>query len=57
MDIDAPPIDEYSVLWIDKLPQLNEDGTTDTPYDYIIQRVAKSLNSISIAVSKVTVSN
>lgn len=31
MDNDAPPIDEYSVLWIDKLPQLNEDGTTDTP--------------------------
>ena len=57
MDIDAPPIDEYSVLWIDKLPQLNEDGTTDTPYDYIVQRVAKGLNSISIAVRKVTISN
>lgn len=57
MDNDAPPIDEYSVLWIDKLPQLNEDGTTDTPHDYIVQRVAKGLNSISIAVRKVTISN
>ena len=52
-----PPIDEYSVLWIDKLPQLNEDGTTDTPHDYIVQRVARGLNSISIAVRKVSVSN
>lgn len=65
MDNEAPPIDEYSVLWIDTLPQLNEDGSVVfdeqgepiTPHDYIVQRVAKGLNSISIAVSKVTVRN
>lgn len=57
MDNQAPPIDEYSVLWIDKLPQFNENGTTDTPHDYIVQRVAKGLNIITIAVSKVIVSN
>ena len=53
-DIDTP-IDEYSLLWVDTLPHLNEDGSTDTPHDYIVKRVAKSLNSVSIAISKVDV--
>lgn len=44
------PIDENSILWIDE---------TDTAkaHDYIVKRVAKSKNSISIAVAKVKVSN
>ena len=42
------PIDENTVLFIDK------DGKP--LYDYMVKRVAKSLNSISYAVSKVTVS-
>ena len=49
------PIDEHSVLWVDALPLLNEDGTTDTPYDYIVKKVARSLNSVSIAIRKVKV--
>ena len=49
-------IDEYSVLWVDTLPSFNEDGTTDTPHDYIVKQVARSLNSVSIAISKVSVS-
>lgn len=49
------PIDEHSVLWVDTLPHLNADGSTDTPYDYIVKRVAKSLNGVSIAISKVDV--
>ena len=48
-------IDEYSVLWIDTVPQIKADGTTDTPHDYIVKKVARSLNSVSIAVSKVNV--
>ena len=48
------PIDENSVLFIDKEPEYAEDGPP--LYDYLVKRVAKSLNSISIAVSKVTVS-
>lgn len=64
MDRNAPAIDEYSVLWIDTVPELdlyghlvtNEDGSVVTPYDYIVKKVAKSLNSISLAISKVTVS-
>lgn len=50
------PIDEYSVLWVDTLPHLNEDGSTDTPHDYVVRRVARSLNGVSIAISKVDVS-
>ena len=48
------PIDENTVLFLDKEPEYDEDGTP--LYDYIVKRVAKSLNSISIAVSKVSVS-
>lgn len=48
------PIDENTVLFIDKEPEYDENGNPQ--YDYIVKRVAKSLNSISYAVSKVTVS-
>ncbi len=43
------PILETSVLWIDNLD-------IEQPYDYVVKKVARSLNSISIAVSKVKVS-
>lgn len=49
------PIDEYSLLWVDTLPLLNIDGTTETPHDYIVKKVARSLNSVSIAIRKVDV--
>ena len=49
------PIAETSVLWIETAPELKADGTTSTPYDYIVKQVAPSLNSVSIAVSKVIV--
>lgn len=63
-DNEAPPIDEYSVLWVDTKPSLNEDGSlvkdengnAVTPHDYIVKKVAKSLNVVSIAISKVNVS-
>ena len=48
------PIDENTVLFIDKEPEYDEDG--NPLYDYVVKRVAKSLNSISYAVSKVNVS-
>ena len=70
------PIDENSVLFIDKQPEyaeavtvnfvpretvLGDDETTEITvevpvYNYIVRRVAKSLNHISIAVRKVDVS-
>ena len=49
------PITETSILWIDTPPEIAEDGSTKTPYDYIVKQVATSLNSVSIAVSKVNV--
>ena len=64
MDGDAPPIDEYTVLWVDSTPQLDEDGSLavnekgeiTTPHDYIVKKVAKSLNVVWLAISKVSVS-
>ena len=57
------PINEYSLLWVDNLPELDEngklvpgeDGTEKTPHDYVVKKVARSLNSVSIAISKVDV--
>lgn len=64
MDKDFPPIDEYSVLWVDTEPMLNsngelavdEKGKIITPHDYIVRKVARSLNFVAFAISKVNVS-
>lgn len=64
LDNTAPDIDEYSILWVDTLPELDSEGhlqtgVTDeviTPHDYIVKKVGKSINSVSLAISKVTVS-
>ena len=63
--IDDPntEINEYANLWIDTKPVLsedgslakNDDGSVKSPHDYIVKKVARSLNSVSIAVSKVVV--
>ena len=55
LDDNNAPIDEHSILWVDNLPQLNDDGTTDTPHDYIVKMVGKSLNGVSVAIRKVNV--
>ena len=55
-DNTACPIDETSILWIDKSPELDDEGKAMAPYDYIVKRVARSLNSIAYAVQKVDVS-
>lgn len=47
-------IDENTVLFIDKEPEYGEGG--NPLYDYRVKRVAKSLNSVSIAATKVSVS-
>lgn len=48
------PVDEHSVLCIDSLPSYDKDG--NLIFDYIVKKVAKSINTISFAVSKVEVS-
>ena len=64
MDGDAPPIDEYAVLWVDRIPQLDENGNLVvngkgeiiTPHDSIVEKDAKRLNVVTLAISKVSVS-
>nr|DAS09934.1 MAG TPA: hypothetical protein [Caudoviricetes sp.] len=64
MSNDSPKIDEYTVLWVDTVPKLdsngllllNEDGSVVTPHDHIVKKVARSINSVSIAISRVNVS-
>lgn len=43
-----PPIDENSILWVDQL-----DITKS--HDYIVKKVAESLNGVVIAIKKVNV--
>ena len=46
-----------SVLWVDTMPEFDEEtGKTDTPYDYIVVKVAESLNFVNVAIRKVNVS-
>jgi len=47
------PIDENTVLFVDKKPAYDNGKPL---FDYKVKRVAKSLNTVSIAISKVTVS-
>lgn len=47
------PINEYSILWVDTTP-LDKDGA-EVSHDYVVKKVARSLNSVSIAISKVDV--
>lgn len=54
LDDVACPIDEHTVLFIDKAPTFDEDGAP--LFDYIVKKVSRSLNSVSIAISKVEVS-
>jgi hypothetical protein len=49
------PFDEHSILWVDTLPIIESDGTTETPYDYLVKEVARGLDSTIIAISKVNV--
>lgn len=69
----AIPIDEFSLLWIDTTPDIENDDKNAPvleltmggivigdnghfrPNDYIVKRVARSLNSVAIAVRKVNV--
>jgi hypothetical protein len=48
------PINENSVLFVDSSPSYDADGNPQ--YDYIVKKVAPSINSISIAIAKVKVS-
>lgn len=48
------PIEETTVLFIDKKPEYDAEG--NPLFDYVVKRVAKSLNVIAYAVKRVNVS-
>lgn len=45
-----------SVLWVDTMPTIKQDGSTDTPYDYVVVKTANSINVVIVAIRKVNVS-
>ena len=45
------PIDENSVLWVDI--EVEHDKYGNPVFDYVVKKVARSLNSVSFAISKV----
>ena len=47
------PIDEYSKLFIDVVPVLKEDGSTDTKPDYVVKKVAKGIYQKIWAIQKI----
>jgi hypothetical protein len=55
---------EESILWIDREPELEPDGTLTlasdgrlaTPHNHIIKQISRSLNSVLLAVQRVSVS-
>lgn len=48
------PINENTVLFVDKPVSFDDYGMP--LYDYVVKRISKSLNHISIAIAKVSVS-
>lgn len=52
---DNLPIVEKSRIWIDILPVIKSDGSTDTPYQYEVTKVAKDINQHQFAIKKRTI--
>ena len=55
LDDPKTPIDEHAVLWIDAAPEIDADGRATTAYDHVVKRVARSINSVTIALARVDV--
>lgn len=49
------PVDKSTILWIDSVPDENGEAGT-VKHDYVVVAVAKSLNSMTIAIKEVNVS-
>lgn len=52
-DMDLP-IDELSVLFVDKKPEFDDNGNLTNTADYKVVKVGKSLNSLLYAIKKIT---
>ena len=54
----AFPVYENSVLWLDTMPVIDETtGQTETPWDYVVSKVARSINGVNVAISRVDVTH
>lgn len=49
------PIDKSTIIWIDSVPDANGEAG-NVKHDYVVVGVAKSINSVTIAVREVSVS-
>ena len=49
------PIDKSTILWIDNEPDVNGEAGA-VKHDYVVVGVAKSINSLTIAIKEVSVS-
>ena len=50
---DNCPIDEMSVFWMDTVPEIKADGSTDTPFDHIVTRISSAVNHRACQIAKV----
>lgn len=50
---DSCDISESSVLWVDTVPVIENDGSTKTPYDHVITRISYSLGFRALQAVKV----
>jgi len=46
------PIDETAVLFVDRMPVIENDGSTETRHDYTVTRIATDINYTTVAISK-----
>lgn len=54
---DTCDMTEESVLWVDSVPEIDQDGNTTTPYDHVIVRIAEAINWRACQAQKVDRSN
>lgn len=47
------PITETSIAWVDTMPVIKEDGSTDTPHDFKVVKIAPDINTHQYAIKKI----
>ena len=48
------PITETSIAWVDTMPVIEQDGSTKTPHDFKVVKIAPDINVHQYAIKKVT---
>jgi len=50
---DKLPLTEQSIVWIETVPTIKEDGSTDTPHDYKVVKPGEDINVGQYAIKRV----